>query len=573
MNEQFLESHLKALYRLLKHKGYYSRMGALNVQTKDYKEELVSGEESVLDFARRYNGSRNIFIGRAYRHSDGRIAGVSVSSFDIDPLRDNAGREASTDEQHTNAINAGRRILSLYRSGFLASSGNGCLLVYPLASPIKDLQAYYEKESLLIKELQEKVNDLGVKIDATSYEKAVIKAIGTASTKGDIQYRRLSRFLDFPSLPYHSSTGLMDKINSLVAPMVTVPSSTKFVGDPIKRIQAAQECLQRIPKDRCDVYEDWLKVGMALKEFGISGLSLWKEWSKQSEKYEEGTCETKWETFKETPEITLGTLRLWARNVSAGSTTIEGDVPAGDGIADFLQEISPVTWIAEPIIASGSIGFMAGLPETMKSWLMIDLAIECARGGKWLNKFPVSKGTVIFVDQERAKSETQRRFKKLITNKQVKLEDLDLHVFSGTTTRLNLEESYKAFVRKLEKIKPTLLIIDSFITINTGEENNRKDVQTILEKLKEIRTQFGCAIVLIDHETKSVFNDEDQGLLPNAFKIAGSVGKVAAAEFVLVARKTKENSVTVYHVKSTLAPAISSFNVEIKDVGEGIQIQ
>lgn len=47
-------------------------------------------------------------------------------------------------------------------------------------------------------------------------------------------------------------------------------------------------------------YDDWVKVGMALHhQFAgeVEGLELWTQWSAESTKYEDGTCEAKWESF------------------------------------------------------------------------------------------------------------------------------------------------------------------------------------------------------------------------------------------------------------------------------------
>lgn len=48
-----------------------------------------------------------------------------------------------------------------------------------------------------------------------------------------------------------------------------------------------------------DGYDDWLKVGMALKQSGY-GVEVWDEWSRKADGvYEEGACERKWGTFRD----------------------------------------------------------------------------------------------------------------------------------------------------------------------------------------------------------------------------------------------------------------------------------
>ena len=45
-----------------------------------------------------------------------------------------------------------------------------------------------------------------------------------------------------------------------------------------------------------DDYEDWTNVGMALHSGGYN-ISLWIKWSQQSDKFKDGQCEAKWDSF------------------------------------------------------------------------------------------------------------------------------------------------------------------------------------------------------------------------------------------------------------------------------------
>lgn len=64
------------------------------------------------------------------------------------------------------------------------------------------------------------------------------------------------------------------------------------------------ELLNAIPPD-CG-YDEWLKVGMALKHEGAS-CSVWDDWSSHGRKYKPGECERKWKSFHRN-DVTGGTL-------------------------------------------------------------------------------------------------------------------------------------------------------------------------------------------------------------------------------------------------------------------------
>lgn len=237
-----------------------------------------------------------------------------------------------------------------------------------------------------------------------------------------------------------------------------------------------------------------------------------------------------------------------------------------DAIDSFLANVETVDWIVPNLIARKSIGFVAGLPESRKTWMLMDLAIEVAKGGMWLGRFPVNQSKVLFIDQERFKGETQRRFKAILSAKNVSTTTLKhaLFVRSGTTTRINLQHSYEAFRKEIAELRPDLIVIDSFATFSTAEENNRKDIQDVLERIKMLRNEFGCTFLFVHHENKSAFNPEESGD-PSIAQMAGSVAIPAAAELVLTVRKHDTESSMVFNTKNTLSSSMEPFLIKVED--------
>lgn len=62
----------------------------------------------------------------------------------------------------------------------------------------------------------------------------------------------------------------------------------------------ARKYLDRLDNDLDGfAYDDWLKVGMALKhQFGEAGFELFDEWSQRSAKYDAHDCERRWKSFQ-----------------------------------------------------------------------------------------------------------------------------------------------------------------------------------------------------------------------------------------------------------------------------------
>jgi hypothetical protein len=263
--------------------------------------------------------------------------------------------------------------------------------------------------------------------------------------------------------------------------------------------------------------------------------------------------------------------RRYEANPQATATITR--VGKAEGLSEFLQDKQEVEWICHPIIAKKSIGFVAGLPETSKTWLLIDLAVAMSGAGlPWLGLLPTAFGRVLFIDQERFKGETQRRFAAVIAEKGLAPSE-NLFIKCGTDIKLNDDRSFELFREELLTLKPDIVMVDSFATFHNVPENNRMEIQNVLNRIKALRDEIGCAFVFINHESKMVFQDVENNEKPSAFRMMGSVGIVAAAEFCLTVRKMADGSSIVHHTKSSLAASSKSFFVSVVDTARGIAVK
>lgn len=255
-----------------------------------------------------------------------------------------------------------------------------------------------------------------------------------------------------------------------------------------------------------------------------------------------------------------------------------------EGFDSFLSEEKKYEWIIPDVLAHETIAFFCGLPEARKTWACMDLAIECARpeGGMWLGRFPVKPIRVIYVDQERSKIETQRRFRAMAKAKGLdpKILTPNLLVRCNTTTRLDIESSREAFRRKLTEWRPALVIVDSFSTFHTKDENNKMEVQSVLEVIKSLRAEFKCTFVFVDHENKMAFKnrkgDDHDEIMVSFDKMSGSVAKAAVAETVFTVRHHDLTTSFIHHTKSNVGEKIPPLQlrvVNLKDDKSEIKVE
>ena len=85
------------------------------------------------------------------------------------------------------------------------------------------------------------------------------------------------------------------------------------------------DILEHINPALCS-YQDWINVGMALKEEGYAG-SVWDEWSRADSRYHDGECAKKWKTFQGTQNpVTAGTIVQIAKEQGWKPTHIDAEL-------------------------------------------------------------------------------------------------------------------------------------------------------------------------------------------------------------------------------------------------------
>jgi P4 family phage/plasmid primase-like protien len=72
-------------------------------------------------------------------------------------------------------------------------------------------------------------------------------------------------------------------------------------------------------EQRSENYNDWINVGLCLHNLSKHYFAYWKNFSKQSKKYDINECREKWESFgkynnKEKNNLKIGSLLYWAKN-------------------------------------------------------------------------------------------------------------------------------------------------------------------------------------------------------------------------------------------------------------------
>jgi replicative DNA helicase len=179
---------------------------------------------------------------------------------------------------------------------------------------------------------------------------------------------------------------------------------------------------------------------------------------------------------------------------------------------DFACEYSTaVDWVLQGIIQRNGNGIIAADGKAGKSLLAIHLCLHLAAGVDWMGvrvSRPVSCG---IVSREDDPGETARRIASLVAGcgaEVLKKREIDQRLWLNTraqTPTFTLENTRELneIIAGLKARKVEFAVFDVFRSIWTGNENDAQETGKVLESLRRVQREVGCACCLLHHLRKS----------------------------------------------------------------------
>lgn len=236
----------------------------------------------------------------------------------------------------------------------------------------------------------------------------------------------------------------------------------------------------------------------------------------------------------------------------------------------FAATKKTIPFIVPGLVGLNTINVWAGLQESRKSWLLLDLAVAVASGTSWLNRYPCMKGKAIIIDQERPGDEMKRRLEALIVGRGLNADDIEGSLIPKADIsprfQLNIDESFAAFEKMVDEVRPMIVLIDSLSAIQSGDINSKPDMQKFFERLKVLRLKYGVSFVILHHENKGTYYMMRENLPVTAENIEGSGVINQVPEGLIVARNFDGESTTLHHVKNSYGTKLAPFMVKVRDI-------
>jgi hypothetical protein len=202
--------------------------------------------------------------------------------------------------------------------------------------------------------------------------------------------------------------------------------------------------------------------------------------------------------------------------------------------------------------SADAVGIVGGEPKCCKSFLALDLAVAVASGRPCLRQFSVPKrGRVLLYAAEDALHIVRSRLEGICAAAGIVLRDLDVHVITAPTLRLDLTADRDRLERTVVDLAPRLLVLDPFVRLHRIDENASGEVAPLLAYLREMQRRHNLAVLLVHHAKKS------GGRLRAGQALRGSSEFHAWGDSNLYLRRDGPNlTLTVEHRAAPSTPAI-----------------
>jgi hypothetical protein len=230
-------------------------------------------------------------------------------------------------------------------------------------------------------------------------------------------------------------------------------------------------------------------------------------------------------------------------------------------IAEIPQDAPTHRWLVEDLWGWGAVGIVGGAPKCCKSWLGLDMALSVASGTPCLGRFPVARaGAALVYLAEDAAPMVRERILGICDHRRLDIETLDLHLIDSPSLRLDLESDRTRLAYAVERIGPSLLLLDPLVRLHRADENSSADVSALLGFLRELQRRFDTAVVLVHHMSK-----KHRAQLGQALRGSGDLHAFGDCNAYLV----KKNDKLLLSVEHRFAPATDPIPLDLVSNDDG----
>jgi hypothetical protein len=220
---------------------------------------------------------------------------------------------------------------------------------------------------------------------------------------------------------------------------------------------------------------------------------------------------------------------------------------------DIKQEPVSQSWLIQDLWTASSVGWVAGSPKTLKSWIALEMAVSVASASACLGRYQVPcRGKVLVYLAEDSLAAVRERLEALVYHREVSIDDLDVHIVTVSRMRLDLGRDQVRLKKTLRAYAPRLLVLDPLVRLHRADENSSADVSALLAYLRELQRELDLSVLVVHHSRKNgATGSQGQGL-------RGSGDLWAWSDSALyLKRRGEQVALTIEHRSAPTPPGVT----------------
>lgn len=165
-----------------------------------------------------------------------------------------------------------------------------------------------------------------------------------------------------------------------------------------------------------------------------------------------------------------------------------------------LIDFPPPEWLIDPVMTEGGLTALYAPPESLKSFVAIDMALCVSAGVPWQG-YPTHKGFVVYISAEGGAG-IGKRVKAWLLERGLAPAAVDIAwLIESIPVTADSEQMIRLMQRLNDEIRrdPVLVVVDTLARCFEGDENQQEDMNNFVRGVDVMRTTFKCAVLVVHH--------------------------------------------------------------------------
>jgi len=227
-------------------------------------------------------------------------------------------------------------------------------------------------------------------------------------------------------------------------------------------------------------------------------------------------------------------------------------------VCDILNmDFGEDEWLINDLIPVGTLTVISGQPSSFKSWTAMHIAQSVTIGNSFLGHFgALSRRKVLILDKENILKEIQTRYRALGV-----LDDGSILYDRNDDLHFDNKEDVESIIQTIETENIDVVIVDSLRGFHRGDENDSRQISTVMRNFKKIVNDTGANVIFIHHHRKEPANGR---MSSNSLRGSSDILAQVDSHFALTRYKKGGSDIIVFsHLKSRQNKTVEDFEVKV----------